>query len=552
MGVITRLLAPEPKAYGPIDDYWYTSLGTTTLTGVRIDADSAMKVSAVWACVRLISETMASLPLTVYRRLPDDERERATDYYLYRVLRQRPNDYQIPFEFKQMLTAHALLRGDGYGRIVPGRQGFASQVLPLHPGRMTPEWQDASGRWRGDSDPNYASVEVGAPVRYKYLQASGKEQIFPEEEIFHLRGPWTHGLKGLSVIEHARETIGLARATEEYGARFFGQNARPGGLLKMAGKLSEEGAKKLKKRWEEAYGGLTGSHRVAVLEEGLEWQQLGMTNEDAQFLLTRSFQVEDIARWFNVPLHMIQHSEKSTTWGTGIEQITLGFIKFTLRSWAARWEQCVARDLIAQPDIYYAEFDFNDLERGDLKTRYEAYQIGRNGGWLSANDVRRKENMNPVEGPAGDAYWRPANMVNANEPNPEPAPAPRGNNGRDLSGAAAITEGLMGLVKPNGHYLTLLHGCAERVVRKETSALPKLAKRHCDDNDAWCQAVSEFYAEHSDFVAQTMGISRCKAEAYTSDQRAIVLQGGAGALEDWGHERIPALIELAIGGNDGD
>lgn len=535
MGIISRLLAPRPVAYAPDSDFWFSSLGAPSLTGIRVDADSALKASAVWACVRLISESIASLPLILYRRMPNDERERATDNYLYSVLRTRPNANQTPFEFKQMMTAHTLLRGNAYARITPGRRGFADQLVPLHPDRVNPEWFDGS-RWRDDSSASSSwAPEAGAPVRYVYRQASGQDIAYSDDEIFHMRGLWTHGIRGLSVIAYARESIGLAQATEQYGSRVFSQGANLGGVLTHPGKLSDEGAKKLKKRWEESQSGLSNAHRTAVLEEGMKWEKISMTNEDAQFLLTRSFQVEDIARWFNVPLHMIQHSEKSTSWGTGIEQITLGFIKFTLRSWAARWEDSISRDLINSTDTYYAEFNFNDLERGDIKTRYEAYQIGRMGGWLSANDVLRKENMNPIDGHAGNVYWRPANMVDANDPTPallpEPSPEPPRN-------------------RANGHYMHLLHDAALRVIRKETTALPKLAKRHCDDADAWQCSVEEFYGEHVDYVMQSMGIIRGKAEAYCSEQRAMVLQGGAGALEDWGNERIPALIELAIGGND--
>ena len=534
MGIISRLLGPRPVAEAPDSDFWYGALGQSSSAGVRVDADSALKVSAVWACVRLISETIASLPLNIYRRLPDDERERATDYYLYRVLRSRPNERQTPFEFKAMLTAHTVLRGNGYALIVPGRRGAAEQLYPLHPGRVTPEWMDSRGTWHSDSTSSSSSApEVGAPVRYEYRQFNGASIYYSDDEIFHMRGPWTHGLRGLSVIEMARESVGLSMATEQYGARFFGHNAEPGVVLKHPGKLSDDAQKRLKATWDQAHSGLQNAHRTAVLEEGMDVVKVGMTNEDAQFLTTRSFQVEDIARWFGVPLHMIQETSKSTSWGSGIEEQTLGFIKFTLRAWAARWEDSVGRDLIAQPETYYAEYDFNDLERGNLKSRYEAYQIGRMGGWLSGNDVRRKENMNPLDGPAGDAYWRPANMVDANAPEPAQLPSPAG---PTLS----------------SHYLRLLEESAQRVMRKETAALTKLAKRHCDDDGAWHLAVGEFYIQHAAYVAQNMGISWGKAAMYCDVQRWMVMDRGAGALEDWGNERIPALIALAIGGNDGD
>lgn len=530
----------RPVALSATDDFWYNPVGQATLTGLRVDPDTAMRVSAVWACVRLISETMASLPLNVYRRLPDDEREKATEHYLYRVLRHKPNDYQTPFEFKSMLTAHVLLRGNGYARILPGRAGFASALLPLHPGRVEPEWMDGAGRWHADSN---LSPEVGAPIRYVHQGADGRDAVYSDSEIFHIRGPWTRGLRGMGVVEMARESIGLSMATEQYGARFFSQNAEPGVVLKHPGKLSEEAQKRLKSSWDAAHSGVSNAHRTAVLEEGMDVVKVGMTNEDAQFLMTRDYQVADVGRWFGVPLHMIQETSKSTSWGTGLEEMTLGFISFCLGPWACRWEESVARDLITDPDQYYAEYEFNKLERGNLKARYEAYQMGRMGGWLSGNDVRRKENMNPVDG--GDIYWRPANMVDANAPEPEPAAMPQPFAPQPEPTPPANPD-------QEAHYLRLVYACAQRVMRREVGALTKLAKKHSDDNDAWAAAVTEFYGEHADYIMAGLGLGRETATDYCQGHAYMVINGGAGRLQDMELDGIPALMALAQGGHDGN
>lgn len=392
MALFSGLVRPI-QAHAPHDDFWYQPLGTASAAGVRVSEETAMKTSAVWACVRVIARTIGSVPLIVYEQRGDGGRERARHYYLYDVLHDSPNDEQTPLEFREMLTRHCLLRGNGYARIVPGRRGFAHQLVPLHPDLVEPERLE-SGR-----------------IVYRVRQPGGFSVVYNDEDIFHLRGVSADGLKGMSVLECARESIGLALATEQYGARLFAQNARPGGILKHKGALSKEASAKLKLSWEQAHSGVANAHRVAVLEEGMEWQQVGMTNEDAQFLATREFQVSDIARWFGVPLHMIQETSKQTSWGSGIESLGLGFVIYTLLPWATLWEQTIRRDLIVETNRYYAEHLFDALTRADIKTRYDAYAVGRQWGWLSVNDIRRRENDDPVVG--GDVYLEPLNMREA-------------------------------------------------------------------------------------------------------------------------------------------
>ncbi len=502
---------PTIQARNALDDYWYKPVGNTSLAGLRVDADTALKISTVWACVGLISEILSSIPLILYQRLPDDRRQRASSLYLYRLLHDQPNRWQSAMEFREMLTGHALLRGNGYARILPGPTGFAQELIPLNPDRMTPE-----------------KLPDGA-IRYNYRQDNGQTTIYNDDEIFHLRGHSKDGLVGMGVVEYARESFGLAMAAESYGARFFSQDARPGGVLQHPGKLSTDAQKRLSEGWEAAHSaGLGKSHRVAILEEGMSWHQVGMTSEDAQFLQTRQFQVADMARWFRVPLHLIQETEKSTSWGSGIEQLSLGFVIYTLGPWARRWEQAISRDLIVATDQFYAEHLFDGLLRGDLKTRYDAYAVARNWGWLSANDVRRIENMDLIEN--GDDYLQPLNMTPSGttptDANPQPTPM----------GALA-----------NGHYQLLLHEAATRIIRREVAVISKAAKKHADDPEGWRVAVEEFYGEHTDYVVQSLRVGRKDAEAYTIEQRRMLLEHGVGCMEDWEIQRVGDLIALAGG-----
>jgi len=518
MGILTNLL--KPRAGNAWNDSYWTTLadwpGPVTSAGMRVSADTAMRSSAVWGCVRLISESMATLPLLIYRRQDDGGRERDDQHPLADLLHYQPNGHQTAFEFIEMMTGHVLLRGNAYAEIIPGRRGLVDQLIPIHPDTVDVE------------------VLKDGSMRYTVRLEGGEKRILNDDRVFHIRGLSSDGVTGLSVIEYARESIGLAQATEQYGARFFGNGSRPGGILKHPGKLNQPAADRLKASWETAHSG-ENQHRVAVLEEGVEWQQIGLSPEDSQFLATREFQVVDIARWFRVPLHMIQETSKSTSWGSGIEQLSLAFVQFTLLPWARRWEQAILRDLIIAPQTYYAEFKVDALARGDQQSRFNAYAMGRQWGWLSVNDVRQLENMNPIEG--GDEYIVPLNMRDASQPmeirqpTPEEAPAPQ---------APPAAE-----VSPD-HYRALLLEAAGRVVRKEIAALSK-AWRKCDGNsDAWQKALTTFYWEHPGYVADAMRMDAEAAVDYCNAQLRAYRDGIDAMVEN---ERviIEWLAELAEG-----
>ena len=513
MTYLTKMLASMSTGLNPLDDRYFNTAWPSipTAAGVPVGPETALKISTVYACDRLLSETIASLPAAVFQRMADGGRQRATNHPLYDVLMQQPNANQTAFEFFDFMTHCAVMRGNGYARIKAGPRGFADQLKPIHPDWVTPE--------RLDDD----------TLRYKIRKPDGTSEILNGADVFHLKGMSADGVTGTSVVNYARESFGLSLGAEQSGARLFSNNSEPGGVLRSPKKLSDEAAKRLKSEWEAMHSG-PNQHRVAVLEEGLEWQSVAISHKDAQFLETREFQAEDACRWFRVPPHMVGLTSKATSWGSGIEQMGLGFVTYTLMPWLVRWQQAITRDLILAPQIYFVEFLIEALLRGDLKSRYDAYAIARNWGWMSPDDVRQREGENPLPNGQGTGYLQPMTSVPLGTP---AAPA----------GAASTPPS-----QPAGsaHYRQLVHEAAARVVRKEVAALSKAAKRIGASGDAWAVAVADFYADHVEFVAQTLRMSADIAGRYVAEQAAELLARGPEAMDDWETRRVMDLAALAL------
>jgi HK97 family phage portal protein len=367
--------------------------GSQTVTGRRVSTEGALQQVTVFACVRLIAEAIGMLPLVLYRRLQPRGKERATDHPLYTLLHDLPNPELTALELGETLAGHLALWGNAYCEIEYDGAGKRRALWPLRPDRMSVEVNDENER------------------EYVYDLPNGERVGLPRFRVWHVRGWGTDAWVGKSPVALARESIALSIATEEFGGRFFGNGSRPGGILKTDKRLSDDAAKKMQARWETAHGGLSNVHRVAVMEEGVEWQAIGIPPEEAQFLETRKFQETQICQVYRVPPHLIGITDRSTSWGTGIEQQGIGFVTFTLLPYLLRISQSVSRDLLKAEErrTYFAEHLTAALERGDLTTRYAAYNTGRQGGWLSVNDIREAENLNPIEG--GDGYLEPLNMT---------------------------------------------------------------------------------------------------------------------------------------------
>jgi HK97 family phage portal protein len=366
--------------------------GTSSFAGRIVTEETALMYSAVFACVNVIAETIASLPLHLYKDNDQKGKQKAKEKRLYELLYYMPNPEMTSFTFRLTLQAHALLWGNGYAFIDWGADGEPLAMYPLDPSKVSVRRSQENGQ-----------------IVYDVTLDNGKFITLNRFQVFHLVGFSLNGLNGISNIQMAKEAIGLGLAAEEYGARFFSNGAKPLGVLEHPGVLGEEALNNLRESWNEIHKGLQNSHKIAILEEGMKYKQIGIPPEDAQFLETRRFQLEEIARIFRVPLHLVGDLSRATF--SNIEHQDLSFTKHTIRPWLVRWEQAINWKLLTPEErkIYYAEFNVDGLLRGDIKSRYEAYHIGRQDGWLSGNDIREKENMPRVDGL--DEYLVNGNMI---------------------------------------------------------------------------------------------------------------------------------------------
>ncbi|MDK2986529.1 MAG: hypothetical protein PWQ96_2173 [Clostridia bacterium] len=368
-------------------------LGIQSNAGVNISEYNAMTSTAVYACVRVLSETIASLPLPLYRRL-ERGKEKATYHPLYFLLHDMPNPDMTSFTFRETLMSHLLLWGNAYAQVIRDGKGNISELWPLLPDRMSVERDLISGQ-----------------LVYKYSK-DGQQILLKQEEVLHIPGLGFDGIKGYSPIHMAREAVGLALATEEFGSRFFANGARPGGILEHPGVVKDP--EKLRKSWEEVYKGVKNFHKIAVLEEGMKYHEIGIPPEDAQFLETRKFQLNEICRIFRVPPHLVGDLERATF--SNIEHQSIEFVVHAVRPWLVRWEQAITKCLLREGErkMYFPKFTVDGLLRRDFKARMEGYAIGRQNGWLSANDIRELEDMNPIpEEQGGDIYLVNGNMIPA-------------------------------------------------------------------------------------------------------------------------------------------
>lgn len=362
-----------------------------TKSGAKVSEESSLSVTSVWACVKLISWTLASLPLIVYRRTDNGGKIRARENPVYKLL-LNPNPEITRFQWLSMMTIHQNLWGVGFSEIEFDRTGNPVALWPIPPNRVTPKRTE-----KGD-------------LVYEVKLDTGEINLLPPYKCLVAPFMQLTADKWLSPIGIHRETVGFAQALTDFGAKTFGQGTNPAGIITHPSHLRETSEENLKKKFA-PYQGLGNSHRLMLLEEGMKFERVGLPPEDAQYLETRKFSVSDIARIYSVPLHLLQEHEKSTSWGSGLEEQNLAFITFTMRPYFVQFEQEISRKLLEGSEEFFSEFLVEGLLRGRIKDRYQAYAIGRQWGWMSANDIRRIENMNPIED--GDVYLSPMNMTPA-------------------------------------------------------------------------------------------------------------------------------------------
>lgn len=374
-------------------NHWIAQLSQgTTSAGVNVTPQSALQTSTVFACVRVISETIASLPLKIYRKQDGGTKKEMPNHSLSDLLnRSGPTPWLTAPEFWEMQCGHNALRGNAYSYKVRDGNGRYLGFVPLDPSKIQVDVQIN----------NFQSPKI----MYKYTPGGANKPVdIPFSDIWHLKGISSDGFVGLSPVSLAREAIGLTQAAESHGSVYFKNGARASGVAQYPGKLKEESYERFKNSIQESIGG-DNKFKALVLEMGATWTQLGLSNEDSQFLETRQFQVEDIARMFRVPAILIGHPDKSSTYASA-EQFMISFVTHTIRPWLVRLEKSISKHLLGdEKQNYFAEFNVDGLLRGDTKSRYEAYASAIQNTWMSPNEVRQFENMDPRDG--GDEYVNP-------------------------------------------------------------------------------------------------------------------------------------------------
>jgi HK97 family phage portal protein len=435
--------------------------GNETHTGDYVSPESALSTTAVLAAFTILSEDSSSLPLITYRRLKRGK-ERATDSSYYSLFHDAFNDEHTSMIFREVMMGHLLGWGNFYGQLIWDKKGRVVEIWPLRPDRMQ------------------VARKNGRKV-YLYTKADGSPRAFTQDQIWHVPAFGFDGLQGYSRITLARNAIGLAVATEKFGSKFFANDARPSLALKLPAGMKDPARGNVIESWQKAYGGANNSWKVALLEEGLDIKEIGIPPEDAQFLETRKFQVTEIGRIFRVPPHMIGDMERSTSWGSGIEQQEIGYVSHTLRPWLTRIQQTISQQVFLSEERkeLVVEHLVEDFLRGDSQARYSMYVQAINNGIMSPNEVREKENMNPYKG--GDDYLRPLNMTSA---------------GKEQKPQDGSRNALKGIYQD----------AIQRVVKRELNDLVGAARRYLAKNqpEKFGEWLDTFYQEHGGFMKRQL------------------------------------------------
>ena len=399
MGFLNGLFRARDAPSNRTSGSAYSFLMGSSTSGKRVNERSAMQMTAVYSCVRILSEAIASLPLNVYQYNGTGGKEKAYGHPLFHLLHDEPNPEMTSFIFRETLMTHLLLWGNAYAQIIRNGKGEVVALYPLMPDRMQVDRDD-----KGRLYYQYMMTSADAPTM------KGSTVILDPSEVLHVPGLGFDGLVGYSPIAMAKNAIGLAIAAEEYGSKFYANGAAPSGVLEHPGTLKDPA--RVRDSWNAAFGGSANSHKIAVLEEGLKYTPISISPNEAQFLETRKFQIDEIARIFRVPPHMVGDLEKSSF--SNIEQQSLEFVKYTLDPWVVRWEQALQKVLLSEEEKnrYFFKFNVEGLLRGDYASRMNGYATARQNGWMSANDIRELEDLDriPAEN-GGDLYLVNGNMM---------------------------------------------------------------------------------------------------------------------------------------------
>lgn len=399
MGILSSLFRSRDKPKNSTSGSSYRFFYGQSSAGKCVTERSAMQMTAVYACVRILSEAVAGLPLHLYKYNSNGSKEKALEHPLYFLLHDEPNPEMTSFVFRETLMTHLLLWGNAYAQIIRNGKGEVTALYPLMPDRITVD-RDENGRLYYE----YIVSSDDAPINKKSTVR------LPPFDVLHIPGLSFDGLVGYSPIAMAKNAIGMAIACEEYGSKFFANGAAPSGVLEHPGTIKDP--RRVRESWTQTFGGSSNAHKVAVLEEGMKYTPISISPEQAQFLETRKFQIDEIARIFRVPPHMVGDLEKSSF--SNIEQQSLEFVKYTLDPWVSIWEQNLVRSLLTTDEKkkYFIKFNVDGLLRGDYQSRMNGYATARQNGWMSANDIRGLENLDRIPAEeGGDLYLINGNML---------------------------------------------------------------------------------------------------------------------------------------------
>lgn len=482
----------------PADDRWYQPRPTTE--GIVVDDASVMSLPPFFAGVTAIAEDMAKVPFGVYEDLGDKGRRPARNHPVHDLIHTQPNEYQTSLEWREMVTAFALLRGKGISEIRSGPRGAVDQIVPLHPDLIR-EDTAASGERR---------------YWYRDPLKGNRERQLLSEDLHILRGRF-----GRSVVDFARSQVVSDLSMERTALFMFTRGSRHQGVLQHPKLLSDTARKNLRRAMDEYEVTGAKAGKPMLLEEGMTWQSVSVTSKDAEFLATRKFSIQQWARFFRIPAYKL--GDMSAATNNNVEQMAVDYVTDALLGWAGRWEQSCNRDLIVARDRYFTKLTLDALMRGDSKSRNEAYALAVQWGWLTRNEVRALEDMNPLDGL--DEPMTPLNM------------------GRGSQGSTGPTA------QATGGYLRLLAAdAAQRVVRREQAAVAKLAERTGGDRAAWLSGLDGIYADHAATVARDLHVPDHVARQYAREQLAtlITAKDPLEAMSGWLIDRVPQLAGIAI------
>lgn len=497
-------------------DFWFQPVGLRSSAGVVVTSDTAMRHGAVFASVQVLSQSMAVLPFELYRRRARGGRDFVTDHWLYRLFNRRPNRYQTPYSWRQMIQGHLAFRGNAYNRIVEGPGGSVAELLPLHPDRVQIELLD-NGSWR-----------------YKHKEANGAEAVLRRDQVWHLKALSDDGILGLNPIEVCRESIGGAIAAERFSNRFFANDAKPtSGWIEFPGKFATDEARRNTRNQINAAQSGANRGKTMVLDQGMKWHEVGMTNADAQFIETRKLSVSDIARIFRIPPHKIGDLSRSTN--NNIEQQNLEFWQDTMLPWTSNWASSIMCDLLgdaAEAEGLEVCFGYSALLNADSKTRGEYLGKMVLTGILTRNEAREVEGYNPLAGldeplvPQNERELSEKPETGATSPVPAEDDAEDGPAAETIAIGQGVTAGQVAdairaasanlearaavpvIARASERALALASAAAERVLRKELAEVNKAQQA------GGGEALVSAYTRHAEFVAEVMGVDQPAADAY--------------------------------------